>query len=514
MRSDVTSFSVADDQRSIAVDCLTEIGFAFAPPRAVTRSLLDTFDGRLYGAGLRLELAGRDPLQLILSGENTVTAHLPVSSVPRFAGDLPAGPFRSRIAALTDVRALLQRVRLAARQSGGALHDGSGKTVVVANLFERLSIDDNGLVEGSSTTIEIVEVTGYAKRARAAIEALDRLGLQRLDDDTLATVAANAGIDLAGYSGSPTVPLDPAMPATDGCRLVLANLADAMQANWQGTIDEVDPEFLHDFRVAVRRTRSVLTQGKQVMPSAVVNRAGSRFAWLGTLTGPARDLDVYLIEWKNYTESMDAAVIEALEPVHAIVAQRCRSAHSALAQWLRSVEAAELMAMWQTWLRRTVDEAPDDGAADELLGKFVSGRIRKAHARLVEHGRLIDESSPPEQVHDLRKDAKKLRYLLECFASLLPDAPRKSFVRRLKALQDNLGEYQDSEVHGDQLADIAARLLERGASSDTMLATGRLAERFAQRCAAARIELAERFAEFDSKATRQTLKAALEPLQR
>ena len=58
----------------------------------------------------------------------------------------------------------------------------------------------------------------------------------------------------------------------------------------------------------------------------------------------------------------------------------------------------------------------------------------------------------------MRKDAKKLRYLLECFGGLLAGGERKAFVKRLKALQDNLGEHQDAEVHADKLRTVADEL--------------------------------------------------------
>ena len=59
-------------------------------------------------------------------------------------------------------------------------------------------------------------------------------------------------------------------------------------------------------------------------------------------------------------------------------------------------------------------------------GRWFAKRIARAQANLVDHGRLIGPDTPAEQVHDLRKDAKKLRYLLECFGSLLPKRRARS----------------------------------------------------------------------------------------
>ena len=136
-------------------------------------------------------------------------------------------------------------------------------------------------------------------------------------------------------------------------------------------------------------------------------------------------------------------------------------------------------------------------------------RITRAHTNLIEHGRLIGPDSPPEQVHDLRKDAKRLRYLFECFAGLLQDTPRKAFVRRLKAFQDNLGEHHDAAVHVAALRAISHELLAGGASSATMLAVGQLIAELDQRRIATRLDFTEHFAAYDTKATQRDLDAAL-----
>ena len=62
--------------------------------------------------------------------------------------------------------------------------------------------------------------------------------------------------------------------------------------------DDIDSEFLHDYRVAVRRT----PLGAGRWPSGVVARraarrtCGAEFKWLGDITSPTRDLDVFLLD--------------------------------------------------------------------------------------------------------------------------------------------------------------------------------------------------------------------------
>ena len=160
-----------------AIGALTELGFAFGPPTLVTTTVLDTFDGRLHRAGLRLELRETTGLELVLSGEGTVPAHLTVSAAPRMPDDLPPGPFRSRLAALADLRALAPQLRVSAQRTAAVWRDATGKIVATAELNEGIRVVDHPGIDAPAATIEIHEVAGYAKQARRAVSALEGIGL-------------------------------------------------------------------------------------------------------------------------------------------------------------------------------------------------------------------------------------------------------------------------------------------------------------------------------------------------
>ena len=59
--------------------------------------------------------------------------------------------------------------------------------------------------------VEVEPLVGYDKAALELCHGLELVGARRLGDDVLTLAAAVAGIDLAGHSSSPSVPLDPAM---------------------------------------------------------------------------------------------------------------------------------------------------------------------------------------------------------------------------------------------------------------------------------------------------------------
>ncbi len=509
MVTPAATFLVMGAERA-TVETLGDLGFVFGSPQPTTTTLLDTFDGRLHRAGLRLQVTASDRIELELSGHDSAPAHVVVDTQPRVPADLPPGPLRARVAALVEMRVLLARLRIGARRTNGVLRDAAGKVVATVELCEGVHVVDRDDIDCPAATIEIRELPGYAQHADRTIEALRAVEIEESEADTLALCAAASGTDLAGFTATASVPLEPAIDAIDGFRLVLANLAATVTANWQGTIDQTDPEFLHDLRIAVRRSRVVLATAKHVLPAETLDHTRGEFAWLAGLTSTPRDLDVYLLEWSKYTDPLGTDAASRLEPVRTLIERRRASGHIELERGLRSARATTLMNSWQVWLAEPPSRDEVEPRAQRPLGHLVAKRIARAHDLLLERGRLIESDTPAERLHDLRKDAKRLRYLLECFASLLPKRPRKRYVKRLKALQDNLGEHQDAEVHVHLLRAVAAELHDGGASADTMIAIGQLTERLDQHRLAARLEFAERFGHYDTAATQRALDAMLD----
>jgi CHAD domain-containing protein len=511
-----TTFSHPDLGREVAVDALEGAGFELEEQEPLTRTAIDTFDGHLHEAGLRLELRRSSRTELVLSGPDTPDAHLAVGEAPGTAADLPLGPLRERLAGLTEGERLLPLLTATSRPTIAVRRDRLGKTTVAVTVHDDLTFDETpaGTPTGPAAELpawaaEVRPVVGHPDAFDGAVHLLASAGLVRSEGDLVALAARCAGVDLRTRSSSPTVPLDLGEPAHDGFRRTLLNLARTVDRNRTGTALDLDPEFLHELRVAVRRTRSVLAQGRRVLPDEVRDRYREAFRWLGNETGPARDLDVYVMEWDTYVEPLSGRSVAALEDVLAQIEVRRQAAHAELATTLGSDAYRSLMDGWEAWL---VQPASPTEAGEAPLGPMVAKRIAKAQRRLLEHGRAIDEESEPERLHDLRKDAKKLRYLIECFGSLFDTKPRKTFVRRLKDLQDNLGEHQDAEVHIEQLAELAHELHDsRSVGVDALLAMGQLTESLERRRSGARAEFAERFHAYDTAKTQRALDDLLDP---
>ena len=129
---DVATFAGAP--RALAV----ELPLRSGPVRRAERRFYETFDGRLYAAGL--SCACSDGRLVLLDGDAEVASVRLADERDRlFVRDLPSGTLRDALAAVVDVRALLPVVEVRTRIRTLALLDGEQKTVVRA-IVEELSV--------------------------------------------------------------------------------------------------------------------------------------------------------------------------------------------------------------------------------------------------------------------------------------------------------------------------------------------------------------------------------------
>jgi len=124
-------------------------------------------------------------------------------------------------------------------------------------------------------------------------------------------------------------------------------------------------------------------------------------------------------------------------------------------------------------------------------------RLAGAYRRVLRQGSRITPTSPAEDLHDLRKRGKELRYLLEIFTPVLDPSGARNAVKELKRLQDLLGTFQDSETQREAIYALAAEMMvDEGADSRTMLAMGEIAARLQESTDSSRSEFAAAFERF------------------
>ncbi len=491
------------------------------PATDIHRIFLDSFDWRLYRAGTvleeirdaqgkRLELRGRkdgDLRESILLG----------ATAPRFAWDFPQGGMKRRLQPILEVRALLPCVEIVGTGHTFNILNEDQKTVV------RLSLESNqactpGKSRGTSMgrRLRLVPVKGYDQEMEDVCRALHReLGFEEGRGVYLDEAFAVLGKTVAEYTSKLRFRFDPDMRTDAALKEILLSLLGVIEANMAGTRADIDSEYLHDLRVAVRRTRSALTQIRNVFDKEVVDRFKEEFAWVGQITGPTRDMDVYLIGFDRFRDRLPERYRSDLDPLHMFLKAHQKSEHRALAKRLNSARFRTLLQEWRKFLETPLPQVPLAPNAIRPVHEVAGRRILKMYKRVLKEGLAITANSPPEDLHELRKSCKKLRYLMEFFQCLYPKNKIRPLVKELKRLLDNLGEFQDRQIQADKLRAFGRQMGDEGkVPADTLLAMGMLVDGLMRGQQQVRNRLVDRFGVFADATNRKLFEQLFVPHNR
>jgi CHAD domain-containing protein len=432
----------------------------------------------------------------------------------RFASSLPDSALRARLERLLEMRTLLPLVTLKVVRYCLRQEDAEGKTRARLYLESFSRVDGTGKRRLLQKRLRLQPLRGYQKAADGLRRKLaQRHQLEAIDDQLFAQALTAAGKQAGDYSSSLAIDLQPGMRADAAVRRVLSELFATMKANEAGVIADLDSEFLHDFRVAVRRTRSALGELKRVFPPATLQRFRREFAWLGSLTGNVRDLDVYLLKFDIYKNAIPAGLREDLEPLRAFLHYKQHAEHTQqLAPQLRGSRYRKLKQQWQRFLDAPLAKRPTARDAAKPVGLVAHHRTWRVYKRVLKEGAAITPDSPHPELHELRKSCKRLRYLMEFFQSLYPPRGIRAAIKELKQLQDNLGDFQDADVQIGALKGFAMEMRRRGEyTAATGKAMDALLAVLESRLHRVRAEFESRFELFASDTNRARFKHLFHP---
>jgi triphosphatase len=349
---------------------------------------------------------------------------LPASLIPRAA--LEGRTTTLHLAAGEDALMLTLRqatLRAVAAEGHLARLIVSGPEAAVAALAHRLASDIDAAIP----------------RASLAAEAL----------------AASLGTPAqARASGPPQIAGD--MTVRDAVRYLVGHLTDVI-LYWapQAALD-AGPEPVHQARVALRRLRSGLSMFRHQAPSPALEQAREELRDLASRLGPARDWDVFTagtarLVWTAFPQE------SALRRLLSDSARRRRDVYRELTAWLHSAAYRQLgirLALlaagnaWESGIPPAMLpglDAPIGAVAGQILGR----RLRK-----LKRGATDIERLPEPELHEIRLRTKRLRYACELFAPVFPSRGMHRMVRRLTALEDNLGHLNDGAVAAGLLAEL------------------------------------------------------------
>ncbi len=342
--------------------------------------------------------------------------------------------------------------------------------------------DDGLLIAAAERRVHETQASGEGARARRAqaLLALDR-GLSQVEAGRVAGLSdrrvrywlARYRVEGTGIYDDEAVDPGAAQPAavperkkrpdisradtmTEAAAATLRFHLAKMLEHEEGTRLGEDPEELHDMRVSTRRMRMALRVFADYLDPDVMRPVLKGLRRTGRTLGAVRDLDVFNEKTQTYLDGLPderAGDLDGL--LEAWRAERDRQRERLVTyldgrRYRRFVErTTELLAGPAEALAPQTVIAP----RPQRVAQVLPGVLYKDMAVVwAFEGQLGGLETPLPRFHALRKACKGLRYTLEFFEDVLGPGARP-LIKRVKGLQDHLGDLQDAVVTSGILRD-------------------------------------------------------------
>lgn len=451
------SFVIPENQSISALVSLLQETFSVQGQAETVyhRVFYDTFDWRLYKNESVLEVHDDGPSNRIYwraDKDGQLKIQLGLKQVPRLAVDLPAGAFRQQLQSVIYVRELFPRLKLRINRQSLVVLDNNKKIVVRLN-FDVYWYNPSKLQAARvlSRRLTIKAVKSYAKEYQRIEDFFVSMPLlmplPSAQDNVMKLALIATGVNTDEYTTRLNLRLDPELPAEQVLKEILLRLFEIMRQNTAGCIKGSDTEFMHDYRVALRKIRIALKQLNVLQPQAVSTEDKHFFATLCRLTNPVRDLDIFLYLLGNYQSDFDTSSWLQLQALRDYLLLSRAAAQKKFVEEVKSPHYRENIKRWRDYLEHSdaQDTAPDKPGnevyklSDELLLRFNQATLAQ--------GKGVTKNSDADSLHALRKTFKKLRYLMEFFRGLYPAGKKLLELNQLLiAVQDDLGEFNDRHI--------------------------------------------------------------------
>ena len=452
--------------------------------RQIRRTLLDRADGILRQQGITLEWqATSDGHRLAWRDGPRNPMSIPIEApAPRHAAALPDGLLRRRLQDSAGHGELLEVASVQGSSHRMRLLDREEKTLCWVSVERGAAMGSNRMRPlRLQDRVHVTPVKGYEALANRIAAHLSKQPGWKVSREGLYDEAIRR---IGGDTQSRV-------------KTRISDLLQSMEHHRRAIDPGGDPEELHDFRVCLRRVRTLFAR---IEPSTASIAIADELKWLGRVSGAARDLDVQAEDVRRTLRERCTQYRAAHPRIEELIEEHRREAHRGLAKGLASRRYARLLRAARGELRNEASppREPDGDGAPPRAPLCAAKLYRKA----LRQGRGLGPRAPDERFHRLRKTLKKLRYLLEAGPARGDDA-----VKSLKGMQTVLGDLNDVSVQRE-LLDWLRGELGTTAPADAHQCVGVLFARAEERRRALKTEFTRHFQTLHSSAS---LRALLEP---
>lgn len=361
----------------------------------------------------------------------------------RFWGDFTTEPMRGALKGMLGLRGLAVVAEGVFSLELSELRNDAGKIVCRLQWF---SVSAGKREEDQlAHTCQVMPLLGYEAEAARILEFLNQQGARACGKGPLDLLLQHANRKPQKYTLRPGFGLNAETPAREAVgRIVLAMLAIASR-NLPGLMSELDTEFLHDYRICLRKIRSILSLVKDVYPAEEPLRIRKLLGDMARQTNRLRDLDVYLLAREEYLALLPPVLRPTLVGMFDdFLAERKVELKRTVLKLRKKSNHQFFMEMETFFTEHTVHETSP--AADLPIGNLVFQSIRKRYRKICRIAAGVGVDTPDPVLHQIRIECKKLRYLMEFFSELIPAGEEAELLRLLRRLQGRLGDFNDASV--------------------------------------------------------------------
>lgn len=421
------------------------------------RIYLDTFDWRLYRSGMVLELECSGGLCLLLWREiksGTVLLSRMVRKPPKSAADFSNAGSQGVLKQVLGRRTLVAHVTLEIHTDTLLLLNRDDKTVMRVELRRDQIIPQQG--SGSHVILDNVlylfPYRGYESEFKDRLRWAKRDGaLTPITQDPLLSALGALDIAPGDYTGRPKFSLSCEQQALQAMVRILERFLQVMDSNIAGAREDDDPEHLHDFLVAVRRTSIFIDRFSSLFPAHNLVSVVHGFQWIEQEATPIRDLDIYMSLFHDFEDRVDADHRRALNSLYLFLQEQKKRDLGRMRTSLNSPRYHKLIESWGEFLHMCGSAEQLSKGAMTSIGELAPKRIKNIYREFMQKAHSKSQDASAKEICELHQISKHLGYHLDVFSSLFPEKKVTKLLKAHSKLQSSLNQFRDMNLQYSRL---------------------------------------------------------------
>jgi len=443
--------------------------FRLTPGQNNLLSFYDTFDWRLFSTAQVLYSLGNTVFLRKLYNTESI-GNVRFRKTSSITSHFPLGKIKNRLSTIIQARALYPIGYTYEKKFTIEILNTDQKVIAIIRFYEYRNQPD------STCQYSFLQLEQVKEYNNSFYELEYWFGLKGFEKDKKSDILFHLSTNTTKTPGDYSSKLNIKLTANSNAGLALISILNYLltiiKANKDFLFTENDPEFLHDFRVACRRIKSLLGS-QNVLDPNITKEFKKDITDLLKTTNELRDLDVYLLNTNFYKSLLPKDFNKKINFLFTYLKRRKHLLIKNLnvEEFIGDIDV--ILKKWESALNQEPEKIANTKENALKIKELATKEIVKNYNQILRTGKLILKTKNAKKMHELRIQCKKLRYLMDIFKSLFPAKKIDIFIKQLKVLQNNLGDFNDLYVQHKYLIQISNRFSTKNKNiHDSLMAIG------------------------------------------